>query len=1485
MKPQHLRKPTLILVVLWMTSLLPVENLSAQQGTQWPEITRETKPWTRWWWHASAVDSANITWNLEQIVGAGFGGVEITPIYGAKGQEHRFIPYLSERWIRLFNWTVEECNRLGMGVDMPPGTGWRTGGPWVELKDADSKLLLEVEHPVPGKKWKHSLKGKRVLTVMAYGTYGSRDISDRIKKDSMLVWKVAPGTQSVYIAGLEFRGGYVKRPAPGGEGYSISPYSKAAFQRFLDEYSRRASFPAKSLRAWFHDSFEYVGDACPAIFERFREIQGYDLRQHLPALNGEGDPEEILGVQADYREVLGRMVLEDFSYTLRDWANQQGSLFKNQAHGSPGNLLDLYAAADIPETEIFGVLSGPDADRLINQFASSAAHVEGKPLASSESCTWLGEHFTVGLDSMKAAIDHLFLSGINHVAFHGTVYSPTDIPWPGWLFYASVQMNPQNPLWREAPVLNQYITRCQSILQNGTPDNDILLYWPYYDAIHGEAPLKKQLAVHHPDWFYNEPVSKTAVALEEYGFAFDYISDRQLGELSVSGGKIKAKGGEYQTIIVPSCEYLPVETAAHLLKLAQAGANIIFEDNLPASAPGWHEKEARSENLRKTLDQIRAQTSVSAVDNATEELIRSGFRRETMVEESGLEFIRRDVGLGTDYLIVNQAKEDFEGWITLASPANLVFLMDPMTGQTGKAKTRDYTRNSTSVWIQIPAKGSLIIRTSLNKANARPWNYSFHGKEIPLKGEWKVDFIAGGAELPPSYKSSDLNFWTTKGAEYEAFSGTAQYSLTFDNPGTNANYELNLGNVEKTATVYLNGKKIGTRVIAPFTYLLTDLKAQGNLLEIEMTNLAANRIRDLDQKGVVWKNFYDINFVNIDYKKFDASDWEVYPSGLSGPVTLTPQPEKVYAFSYFMGNGEDGLHLALSTDGKNWEAVNGGRSLLQPLVGESVLMRDPCITRGPDGEFHMVWTTAWGGHTIGYAHSPDLIHWSEQKAIPVMAHEPTAQNCWAPEIVYDEKEKHFLVYWSTTIPGRFPKTDKSAKGGRNHRMYYFTTRDFKTISPTQLFYDRGFNVIDGSMIEENGRYAMFLKNESLYPRAQKNIRIAWADQPTGPWSDASEPITGDYWAEGPTAMKIEGRWHLYFDKYRKHEYGLLTSADLVNWEDESGSLKMPDGIRHGTIFEITPQEAMLLQHTKVDLPMLYRDETKKGRPYAKDPAVVKYKGKYWMYHSLPPREDGRPAGGWIVGIASSTDLHNWKKEGEILPVGGYEKKGLAAPEAIVLRDTIHLFYQTYGNARKDAICHAWSVDGINFHRNPSNPIFAPTGDWNIGRAIDAEVFPFEGKLYLYWASRDTAYKQQLLGVSSAPLYSDYGRDKWTQISTEPLLKPDLPWEMNCIEAASICEHDGKLYMFYAGAYNHETQQIGCAVSTDAVHWTRISDQPVLPKGPAGSWNSTESGHPGVFQDENGDTWLFFQGNPDHGQTYYLSKKRVEWGENGPIITD
>lgn len=284
-------------------------------------------------------------------------------------------------------------------------------------------------------------------------------------------------------------------------------------------------------------------------------------------------------------------------------------------------------------------------------------------------------------------------------------------------------------------------------------------------------------------------------------------------------------------------------------------------------------------------------------------------------------------------------------------------------------------------------------------------------------------------------------------------------------------------------------------------------------------------------------------------------------------VLLLNAGSPVYLFSYFTGNGESGLHLAYSYDGLKWEALNDGNSLLTPMVGKDKLMRDPSICQGSDGTFHMVWTSSWTDRIIGYASSRDLINWSEQKAIPVMMHEPDAKNCWAPELFFDEVSGIFYIFWATTIPGRHKEVPTSeSEKGLNHRMYYVTTKDFDTFSDTKMFFDPDFSVIDAAIIKDKDEYVMIVKNENSNP-PEKNLRVTKTKiLENGFPTEVSASITGKYWAEGPAPLAVGDYIYVYFDKYRDRKYGAVRTKDGQNWEDVSDMISFPKGTRHGTAF-------------------------------------------------------------------------------------------------------------------------------------------------------------------------------------------------------------------------------------------------------------------------------------------------------------------------------
>ncbi|HWA09416.1 MAG TPA: glycosyl hydrolase [Opitutaceae bacterium] len=840
-------------------------------ASPWPAIQRENKPWTRWWWPGSAVDKANLTAQLEAIAAAGFGGVEITPIYGAKGYENRFIDFLSPQWMEMLEHVGREAKRLDLAVDMATGTGWPFGGPWITPEYSNTKIVL---------------------------------------KDGRLAGE--PTKQMV------------KRAAPGDQGLVIDPYSPEALRRYLAPIGDAfAKFPRELIHTQFHDSFEYYDASwTPELPKVFQQMHGYDIQEHAAELMGAKpvDADTLARLKTDYRETISQLHL-DYLHTWVQWSHDRGWLVRNQSHGAPANLLDLYANADIPETEIFGSHIFPipgfrrdpgDFDpspgrtahpSIIHRFASSAAHVAGHPYASSETFTWLREHFREAPSEMKPEADALFLTGINHIFYHGNAYSPADAPWPGWVFYASTQFNTRNPLWRDfGDSINVYIARAQTLLQAGSHDNDLLVYWPLDDLWHNPEGMQMQLTVHAP-WLGDTTCGRLMTELDEKGYSYDLISDAQLEETKTdASGGLKTPGSTYRTVIVPKTAHLPLPTLQRLLALANDGATVLFLDALPADVPGYGRLAERRTAFKAALAGLQL---APAADGSAESkvgrgrvlvgplaplLAAGGVSREPLAE-TGLRFVRRRLDDGYAYFIANLTAQPVEGWIRLGRPAAAALQMNPRRGGVGVASVRQRD-GAAEVYIQQAPGESFFIKTvTKGTVPGTPTMHTHPGNPVTLDGSWKATALSGGPELPPRFTANTLGSWTTQGGEWERFGGTVRYETEFTVPaGVKADdWLLDVGDVRETARIFVNGVQTDLVWSLPMrTKIGPFLKPGKNTLAIEVTSTAANRIRDLDRRKVPWKNFYEINFVNISYQPFDASTWNLQPCGLLGPVRLIP---------------------------------------------------------------------------------------------------------------------------------------------------------------------------------------------------------------------------------------------------------------------------------------------------------------------------------------------------------------------------------------------------------------------------------------------------------------------------------------------------------------------------------------------------------------------------------------------------------------------
>lgn len=825
-----------------------------------PTPTQEAKPGVRWWWMGSAVDQENLKWNLGEYAKAGIGAVEITPLYGVQGNDKNDIPYLSPKWMDMLKFVEKENKQVGIETDMATGTGWPFGGPWVPISEAACKAvfvdtivdvkqkLMEIEFNVPQKERAFA----KLKVIKAFPMEG-----EKYKKRVIALYESRTRQK-------------VKRAAPGGEGYVIDHFDSTAVANYLQHID--SAFVASKTpypHTFFNDSYEVYGaNWTPNLLTEFEKYHGYKLQDKFPEfLDGDAV------VVSDYRETLGDMLLHNFTEQWTKWANKRGAITRNQAHGSPANLIDCYAAVDIPEIEGFGLTdfgikglrkdpgkTRPNfSDLSMLKYAPSAAHITGKKYTSSETFTWLTEHFRTSLSQMKPDMDLMFCAGVNHMFFHGTAYSPKNDTWPGWKFYASVDMSPTNSIWRDAPELMKYITNCQTYLQWRQPDNDFLVYLPVRDMWRKDTKnWLMQFDIHSMAKKAPEFI-KVILDIDKAGFDCDYISDKYLRTCTFKNGMIEtAAGTRYKGIIIPGNNIMPSDVIEHISELKSQGAKIIKGDNIKAM-----EQAAKPELMRKNL---------------------------------GLKMIRRANSIGHHYFIANLTSKDIASSVALAVNEKHGIWYNPMTGEYHEATIGDK-----GIQLNLKSGESRILITSNKPVNE--WKLGpkvkVGGKEAIAAADsktidltenaWKLSFIEDAPKVDETFNLKGVKSWEGLSDKAKVMMGTGVYETTIKLSKDDAKkqWAIDLGDVRESARVYINNKYVGCAWAVPYILNCKDALNKGkNTLRIKVTNLPANRIAELDRQGVKWRKMKEINVVDINYKKTTYENWTPVPSGLNSTVKL-----------------------------------------------------------------------------------------------------------------------------------------------------------------------------------------------------------------------------------------------------------------------------------------------------------------------------------------------------------------------------------------------------------------------------------------------------------------------------------------------------------------------------------------------------------------------------------------------------------------------
>lgn len=880
-----------------LTTLI-LASLSMTANAQlWPEVQQEAKAGARWWWLGSAVDKENLRWNMQEYANHGIGALEITPIYGVQGNEANNIPYLSDRWMEMLREVQKNGQELGIEVDMATGTGWPFGGPWVPLEESASRAVF-VDTTFTGNSIQClNLQAPekdapycRLNKVMAYWRGEPYDVTAYMH-DGKLTWSPAEQLKAqiktvanntlkkalklrlkemetaqwrVIAVYCRFGVMKVKRAAPGGMGLVIDHFDKKAVSNYLqhieDAFERtKTPYP----HTFFNDSYEVEAATwTPTLFEEFEKRRGYKLENYLRQLLS-GDTK----ILSDYRETLGDLLLENFTQQWTAWAHKHGAITRNQAHGSPANLIDCYAAVDIPEIEGFGLsefgIKGlrqdpgktrkNDSDFSMLKYAPSAAHICGKPYTSSETFTWLTEHFRTSLSQLKPDIDLMFCAGVNHMFFHGTCYSPKNDPWPGWKFYASIDMSPTNSIWRDAPYFMQYVERCQSFLQMGQPNNDFLVFLPVRDMWQkNPQKLLMQFSIHAMGKLAPEFI-QSILEIDRAGFDCDYISERLLMGVEYKDGMLQtAAGTRYKGLVIPGSGNMPESVKAHIDSLKAQGAYIIYG--------------------------TRAADLMAAA------------KPEAMKTECGLKAIRRKNATGYHYFIANLSPDDIEDKLPLAVSFKDAAWFNPLNGEIMPANI-----SGDSIAIRLRSGESMILQTydeplADNQNLTAQSQKSIIKNQIVLDGPWKLSFTEEAPKVNQTFTLTKPQVWNTLDNDSAKVTmGTGVYTthMKLSKKDLAGRWQIDLGDVRESARVYINGHFIGCAWCVPFVLDCKNaLKAGDNEIRIEVTNLPANRIADYDRRGIKWRKMEEINVVDINYKRTTYDAWESVPSGLNSEVRL-----------------------------------------------------------------------------------------------------------------------------------------------------------------------------------------------------------------------------------------------------------------------------------------------------------------------------------------------------------------------------------------------------------------------------------------------------------------------------------------------------------------------------------------------------------------------------------------------------------------------
>ena len=865
----------------------------------------------RWWWFGPAVTKAELEREMRLMKAGGIGGFEVQPVYPVALDDAttgiRNLPFLSNEFIEALRFTSEKARELGLRMDLTLGSGWPYGGPTVPVNEAAGRLRCDRVR-VDGKSRRVPLPdlaaGEKLLAVFLLGGAKTEEIKD-IHDGAVWLPGDLQGAGEVQFFIASRTGMMVKRTAVGAEGFVLDHYDRGAVENYLKSVGDRLmqAFGGRPPHAVFCDSLEVYGSDWTGDFpEEFRKRRGYDLRLRLPALFKEGG-EQSANIRHDWGKTLTELVSERFLMRMQEWSGRNRTLFRVQGYGMPPAALSSFAFADLPEGE------GVQWKALsASRWASSASHLYGRPVTSSETWTWLhSPSFRATPLDVKAEADVHFLQGINQLIGHGWPYTAEGVEYPGWRLYAAAVFNEKNPWWLVMPDLSLYLQRISFLMRQGKPVSDVAFYLPNSDAWSrfspGRVDLYRTLA---------ERLGPDVVArVVEAGYNLDFFDDGALEQLGrIEGQSLVMGPNRYRIVVLPGVERIPVRTLRRLEEFAGAGGILVATRRLPALAPGLAASEAEHREVRETARRLFegpgapgrfVEDKSRSLDGALGSRLPPDVALSPAAPEIG--FVHRSAGSAEIYFIANSSNAPRSVKATFRVEGLQPEWWDPFTGRPSAAEVLARPGGGTTVGLELEPYGSRVLVFS-NRRLPPPASRSARALLAPLdlSANWRVTFRANTKPV----MMERLQSWT-ENEETRFYSGLGTYEKEVNVPeaflesGLKIRLDFGEGKplsatasragmqawleapVREAAVVYVNDERAGFLWHPPYSVDVTGLvRRGGNRIRIVVGNLAINHMAG--------RRPPDYRLLNLRYGvRFEPQDMEKLqpvPAGLLGPVRL-----------------------------------------------------------------------------------------------------------------------------------------------------------------------------------------------------------------------------------------------------------------------------------------------------------------------------------------------------------------------------------------------------------------------------------------------------------------------------------------------------------------------------------------------------------------------------------------------------------------------